>query len=561
MVASLGEAVLDLAADGSKLKSDVDSAKKDVTSSLDKIGGALTSAGQKMTGAVTLPILGMGGASIKAASDLEESMNAVDVVFGAASDTVLAFGETAAESAGLARSEFNQLAAQTGAMLTNMGFDQQNAANESINLAQRAADMASVFNTDVSQALEAIQAGLRGEIDPLERFGVKLSATAIEAKALEMNLADTKGEIDQNAKAQAALALIYEQTNTIAGDFVNTSDGLANSTRIAKAELTNAAAQIGTQLLPVALEVVTVIRDLVDRFTSLSPETQKTIIVIAGLAAAVGPLLMALGGLITTISSIITIAGVVGPALAGVGAILTGPVAIAIAAVIAAVGLLFVAWKTNFLGIKTTFQTVWQSIKLIWKAFQAALQGDWYAFGEYLRKAWDNIWNLIKQRFNRAKETLGNIAKNIVERIKGFFEIDWGSLGSNIVKGIANGITSAVGFIKDAAKSAASAALNAAKGFLGIGSPSKLFRDEVGFHMGTGVQEGWEQSLAGVQAGMQSSLNNLTGNMAGAAVNAPPGGAGSGEKRIEIHIHNPTAEPASETIPRELNRLSYLGVV
>jgi hypothetical protein len=187
--------------------------------------------------------------SARAASDLNESVNAVNQVFGSASEKVLEFGTIAAQVAGLAASEFNSLATNTGALLTNMGFSFDQAGTEAIRLTTRAADMASVFNTDVAGALDAINAGLRGETEPLRRYGVSLSDAAIRAKAVEMGLAETTKEVDTNGKAVAALELIYEQTTKVQGDFIRTSSEAANSQRVLAAEFENTKASFGQSTL------------------------------------------------------------------------------------------------------------------------------------------------------------------------------------------------------------------------------------------------------------------------------------------------------------------------
>jgi hypothetical protein len=175
----------------------------------------------------------------------------------------------------LAISEFNQLATTTGAFLQNVGFDAAGAAEETIKLTQRAADLASVFNTDVSQALNAIQSGLKGEFNPLEQFGVKLNAATIEAKAFEMGLADATGVLDDSAKATAALALIYDQTAKVQGDFVNTSDGVANSTRIAKAELENLSAMFGDELIPLTTDLLKQLLPILKNLNAMEQQLKK----------------------------------------------------------------------------------------------------------------------------------------------------------------------------------------------------------------------------------------------------------------------------------------------
>lgn len=210
-------------------------------------GGAALIGVAALAGGIAL----IGSKAIPAASNLNEAVNAVNVVFGESAGKILEWGKTADTQAGLSQSAFAQMAAQTGAMLQNFGLDTDDAATQTINLAQRASDMASIFNTDVNDALMAIQAGLRGEANPLERFGVGLNEAAVNAKALEMGLANAEGEIDATAKTQARLALIFEQTDKIAGDFVNTSDQLANASRVNQARWENFMASVGKVGLPI----------------------------------------------------------------------------------------------------------------------------------------------------------------------------------------------------------------------------------------------------------------------------------------------------------------------
>ena len=209
--------------------------------------------------AVGVAIVKFGVDSVNAASNLEESMNAVNVVFGEASERIHTFGQVSAQAVGLSTREFNQLATVTGAMLTNLGMNADAAGKETIRLTQRASDMASVFNTDVPTAMAAINSALKGEANPIEQFGVKLNDAAVRARAVELGLAATTSQVDANAKAAATLSLIYEQTNKTAGDFAKTSDSLANSQRRAAAAMENAQARFGKAVTPV-------LANLMDRF-------------------------------------------------------------------------------------------------------------------------------------------------------------------------------------------------------------------------------------------------------------------------------------------------------
>ena len=108
---------------------------------------------------------------------------------------------------------------------------------------------------------------------------------------------------------------------------------------------------------------------------------------------------------------------------------------------------------------------------------------------------------------------------SIISQVKNAFtSVDWGSVGMNIIKGIANGLKGAAGAIVEAAKGAAESALNAAKNFLGIHSPSRVFRDQVGKMMALGMGIGFERNIpvksmsTGVQravAGLQKSVDTV----------------------------------------------------
>ena len=231
--------------------------------SLGGLGGTLGSVGKIATGFLAANVVqsaigsvtAFASESIKAASSLGESLNAVNVVFKESSQQVLDWGKNNATQFGLSQRAFNELATPLGAMLKNSGMSLDATASTTINLTERAADMASVFNTDVKDALAAITAGLRGEADPLERYGVKLSAAAVEAKALaDTGKATAKSLTDQELAA-ARVALIFDQTKAVTGDFKNTSDGLANSQRIAAAEMETLQAQVGEKMLPAMLEL------------------------------------------------------------------------------------------------------------------------------------------------------------------------------------------------------------------------------------------------------------------------------------------------------------------
>ena len=113
-------------------------------------------------------------------------------------------------------------------------------------------------------------------------------------------------------------------------------------------------------------------------------------------------------------------------------------------------------------------------------------------------------------------ELLAKIPEIISSMIDAFTSVDWGEVGLNIIKGIASGIAGAVGSLIDAAKDAASKALGAIKNFLGIESPSKVFRDQVGKMMALGMGIGFQKNIPtkSMSAGVEKAVKSLKKDVA-----------------------------------------------
>ena len=146
--------------------------------------------------------------------------------------------------------------------------------------------------------------------------------------------------------------------------------------------------------------------------------------------------------------------------------------------------------------IKTVVETVMGVIGALFDAFAAAFSGDWYTFGEKIREEWNLVWEGIKKILLLAWDNIKTIVSSLIANIIGFFRnTNWGAVGRNIVKGIANGLLSAIGWIRQAARDVANAAVQAMKGFLGIHSPSRLMERLIGKNMALGINVGFEKNF------------------------------------------------------------------
>jgi len=189
--------------------------------------------------------------AIDAASDLSEATNAVNVTFGQAAEGILALGENAARGLGLSKTELFGISVQFSSFAKTIAGDGGDVVNIVDEISRRGADFASVYNLDVADALAKFQSGLAGQSEPLNQFGINLSATAVQAHALETRMIDGTREMTEAEKVTARYSLLMQSTSAVTGDFANTSDGLANQQRILAKVLEDTRAEIGEKFMPI----------------------------------------------------------------------------------------------------------------------------------------------------------------------------------------------------------------------------------------------------------------------------------------------------------------------
>lgn len=199
--------------------------------------------------------------AVNAASDLEESMSKNNVIFGDAASAVSSFADEAARALGQSKTQALAAASTFGTFGKAAGLAGQELATFSTDFVTLASDLASFNNTTPDDAINAIGAALRGESEPLRRYGVLLNDATLKAAAMELGIYDGTGALTAQQKVLAAQKVIYEQTTDAQGDFARTSDGLANQQRILAAQVENLQAKLGELLLPVFKRVVQYIND------------------------------------------------------------------------------------------------------------------------------------------------------------------------------------------------------------------------------------------------------------------------------------------------------------
>jgi hypothetical protein len=210
--------------------------------------------------------------AVKSASDLNEELSKTEVIFGDVSKDIKAFAKTADNALGLSQKEALKAASTFATFGKAAGLTGKPLATFSKSATTLASDLASFYNTNAEEAITAIGAALRGESEPIRKFGVLLNDSTLKAKAMEMGLYSGKGALDLQAKSLAAYEVILDQTKDAQGDFSRTSDGLAGSQKILTAQMENLKTTIGTSLLPKMLDIVTTATKVSRAFSGEDPD-------------------------------------------------------------------------------------------------------------------------------------------------------------------------------------------------------------------------------------------------------------------------------------------------
>jgi hypothetical protein len=303
---------------------------KQANASFATLQSSVSSLGRNFaTAGIAIGAIGVGLAkTVQTASSYAESVNAVNVAFGKSAQGIIDFGKTAATTLGVSQVDFNNAAVRFSAFAERIVGSGGDASKFIAEISTRASDFASVFNIEVSEALQVFQSGLAGEAEPLKRFGINLLDTEVKAYAVRTSLIKQGETMTEQQKVIARYGLLMEATAKTSGDFANTSDGLANQMRILKAEVSNTQIEIGNQLLPVMAELLPIVRDLVSElgtqlvaavkavdWKALTTDLMNTLSFFIRNATAIAQLTVAVFAINTAFKAFQVISGIVSVAL------------------------------------------------------------------------------------------------------------------------------------------------------------------------------------------------------------------------------------------------------
>lgn len=386
--------------DGSELEKGL----KNMSKSMKRAGKELTAIGKNMTMSITVPVVAAGAAAFKLASDMEESLNKVNVAFGDSSKEVTDWSNTTLKSFGIAKNTSLDMAAGFGDMATSMGLNTGEASKMATSMVGLAGDLASFKNIGMDEANTALTSIFTGETESLKKMGIVMTQANLNAYALASGMGKTVQQMTQAEQVQLRYNYVMEMTKNAQGDFARTSDGAANQMRIFTESLKEFGATMGAILLPIITPMIAKLNEMVQWFGSLDESTKKNIVTFLLIAATIGPLLMIFGALMTSIGQLLMIGKTFVTIFTGVKllfTVLTGPIGL----VILAIGLLIAA---GILLYKN-----WDTVKAKLDVVGAGIKSAWGGVKDFVLGIWDGIVGGIKGSINKIISAMNGMIRGM----------------------------------------------------------------------------------------------------------------------------------------------------
>lgn len=187
--------------------------------------------------------------SIAAASDLNETINKSNVIFGKNAGEINKWASNSERALGMSKQAALETASGFGDMFRQIGYSGDQAAKLSQRVTQMAADLGSFNNLPTADVVDMISGAFRGEYDSLQRLIPNISAARVQSEAMALSGVRNANALTAQQKAAAVLAIIQHDGARAMGDFARTADQNANSQKILSAAWEDAQAQLGAFLL------------------------------------------------------------------------------------------------------------------------------------------------------------------------------------------------------------------------------------------------------------------------------------------------------------------------
>lgn len=220
---------------------------------LGKLGGVARGAGKVIAGGLVVAgaaAVGFGVAAVKSASSAQQSIGATETVFGKFASRVVGDSKRAADEFGLSANEYRENANLIGSLFRNQGVQADELAGKTKDMIRTGSDLAATFGGKTKDAVAALGSAFKGEFDPLERYGISIKQSTINAELAARGQDKLTGSALKAAQQQATSRLIMEQSSRATGAFARESNTLEGQQQRLGASFENIKARVGGALLP-----------------------------------------------------------------------------------------------------------------------------------------------------------------------------------------------------------------------------------------------------------------------------------------------------------------------
>lgn len=381
---------------------------KDTASRLESISSKMATVGSRMTTYITAPITAAGVVMAKFAMDAKESEDKFAVSMGSMANEARAWSEQLRKDLGLNSYSLRDQVSTLNIMAKVAGFSEKAAWDLSKGIEELSLNTSSLFNKSLDETATKMKTIFTGETEPLREFGADISDNTVKVEAFKMGLIKQGQEMSNQQKILIRYALVTKQFAVAQDNLLNTKNSPANKLRILGEKAKYAATEIGTRLLPVVVKVIDFASNLLDAFNNLGSGFQNTTIIIAGLAAAMGPIIIVAAGVVSAITTLIG-------AIAAVGA----PVIIVVASIgtlVAAMGVAIAyCWKTSD-AFRNNLVAAFQEAGQILMKIGNELKAFWGEWGDELTGIFMWVADTAVRTTNMALEKV-KVGLNVINKI------------------------------------------------------------------------------------------------------------------------------------------------
>lgn len=375
--------------------------------------------------------------SFQLAADAEQSIGGAETVFGQYADTIVKKSKTAASEYGLSANQYRESANLIGSLFRNQGVETDQLAGKTDDMIGVAADLSAAFGGTAKEAVEALASAYKGEYDPLERYGISLKQSTVNAYLAAHGQDTLTGSALAQAQQAAITAIITEQAGGALGQFGRESDTAANRQQVLTAKWEDAKSTLGSALLPVMTAVFGFLADhVVPILASVAEWVSRN---IDWFGPLVGAILAGAAAfkILNAVMEANLFAKIVSLVIAAAIAIISNWNAIVdfLAGVWNWIAnLATTVWSAIASFFTGLWQSIWGGIVAAWNAIVAFFAAIWAGISATATAVWTGIWTFLSGLWNIIASTANAIWTGIWTTLTTIW--GWISTAANTVWGV-----------------------------------------------------------------------------------------------------------------------------